>query len=139
SLLHLRRYLPRPTVICPRRRCSSRRRRSITWICWPGRKPAWLRSCEKSSRRSKTMLRAIVLSGAVLALLPGQAAEPPPLTPEQRAQIGALATDTHRELTRLRALLEERQQVLTAVYSDYVLDEQRVTQLENEILEAQRQ
>ena len=85
------------------------------------------------------MLRATVLAATVLALLAAQPADPVPLTPEQRARIGPLANGTHRELTRLKALLDERQQVLAAVYGVYELDEQKVAQLENEILDAQRQ
>src|SRR5262245_56373938 len=66
-------------------------------------------------------------------------AEPPPLTEEQRDKVSRLARETQQEAAHLKALLERRQQELAAAYAEYELDEQRVSKLEAEVLEAQKQ
>lgn len=75
----------------------------------------------------------------LVTLAPGQQAEPPPLTEEQREGIAQLAKDTQKEAAHLKALLEKRQRELAQVYGRYELDDKRATELEAEVLDLQRQ
>ena len=83
------------------------------------------------------MMHAAFVVAALLA--PGQAPEPPPLTPEQRSRLSQLAQGAKEETARLKGLLEERQQVLARVYAEYDLDEKQATKLEKDILDLQQQ
>src|SRR5262245_47953337 len=85
------------------------------------------------------MSGATFVIAALLALSQDKPPDPPPLTEEQRARLTRLSQDTQKESTRLKALLEERQQELARVYAEYNLDLPRATQLEAEILDLQRQ
>src|SRR5262245_57603830 len=65
--------------------------------------------------------------------------EPPALTEDQKARISQLANETKKEADRLKALLDRRQVELAELYAQYKLDEEKVTHLENEVLDLQRQ
>jgi len=84
------------------------------------------------------MLRAVCLLG-VLSSAAAVAADPPPLTDEQKARISKLANETKQESERLKALLDLRQKELAAVYAEYKLDEDRAAKLEADVLDLQRQ
>ena len=84
------------------------------------------------------MLRVVGLI-ALLLSAPAVAADPPPLTDEQKARISKLANETKQESDRLKALLDLRQRELAEVYAKYKLDEDQVTKLEAEVLDLQRQ
>jgi hypothetical protein len=84
------------------------------------------------------MLRAVCLLG-VLSSAAAVAADPPPLTDEQKARISKLANETKQESERLKALLDLRQMELAAVYAEYKLDEDRAAKLEADVLDLQRQ
>lgn len=84
------------------------------------------------------MLRAVCLLG-VLSSAAAVAADPPPLTDEQKDRISKLANETKQESERLKALLDLRQKELAAVYAEYKLDEDRAAKLEADVLDLQRQ
>ena len=84
------------------------------------------------------MLRVICL-GALLSSVAIAKAEPPPLTDEQKARISKLANETKQEADRLKAQLDLRQRELAEVYAHYILDVEKVTKLEAEVLDLQRQ
>jgi hypothetical protein len=67
-------------------------------------------------------------------------ADPPaPLTDDQRLRIQRLVRTTQEESTRLKELLDRRQQDLARLYAHYDLDAAAVNSLEKDILDVQRQ
>lgn len=84
------------------------------------------------------MTQPAFVIAALMALAPAQAADPPPMTPEQRARLTHLAAEAQEETARLKTQLETRQQELARVYAEYDLDEKRADKLEAEILELQK-
>lgn len=84
-------------------------------------------------------MRRTVCLLVLLAPAAAVAADPPPLSDEQKARISKLANETKKEADRLKALLDRRQQDLAEVYARYQLDEERATKLEAEVLDLQRQ
>ncbi|WP_425617104.1 hypothetical protein NA78x_000774 [Anatilimnocola sp. NA78] len=82
------------------------------------------------------MIISLLLS--LLAAAPEAPREPPPLSPEQLAQVRALVQRTQAEQQTLKAELATSQEKLTRCYAEYKLDEPQVEKLQDEIVDLQK-
>lgn len=89
----------------------------------------------------RTLFLATILSLPTWAISNSVAAEAPPtpLAADQRARISELAQTTQAEVAKIKERLEEAQRELAAIYAIYELDAEKASQLEQELLDLQRQ
>ena len=82
---------------------------------------------------------ALVAGPTTVYLLAQDAPAPPPLTEAQLGRIRPVIQRTQAETARLQTRLGECQRELTALYARYDLDESAARQLQEEVVDLQRQ
>ena len=83
------------------------------------------------------MMTSIVLCTLLVA---GQASDrPAPLAPQQITKLQQVLRRTQDRNVQLKAALDNRQQKLMKAYSQFELDEKRISQLHKEIIDLQRE
>jgi len=91
-------------------------------------------------RRILTALAAtLVLASTTVWLLAQDPPAPAPLTEQQLQRIRPVVQGTQAETARAQARLAECQRELAGIYARYELDEAAARQLQNEIVDLQRQ